>query len=575
MAGNDHIPTAPKDVIGDDGDLREMRDALRAGKRVTLAHDGHVYVGTEAGTPMSDADESWIESKLGHVIEMARQGYGVSVSPDGSISADRADHLAKARYDNDPGFNEQDIILIKTGIQDGALVRLHTDGHIEYFLPKDAVKPSAADAARLQTFIDEEISSGRLEQAWKNGETLAAKPDGSVVYQRVGEGPAPVEFPEDGGPVREVPDTADELEAEALGLELGAGAARILTNEEYETAALDAVKQRDAAARARATAEGAATAADAQLAEHQRVVQRIANERADVAKSAENYRNAGDAARAEEQSEKLARLDIEHRIAQQEVADARAAAETSRAAVTKHAQDEAKFEGQVKDSWATRTRNEFAQDNQEDQARVYRQAAIEMREAERLDEAYADLQSRGVAGAERVKEAADQARERAEGLRTKAEEFDKQPEPVTAPADAPTTPFRPNPGPFGDLSDAGESGQPDPLGTATAVAANDGSDVEIEMPPIDFSGDALASAGTDGSPGGSGEFETHPELATVSEFATESELDPPAAPDPWAAFDASAVGSSIEEPADFAGSFSESEPTADSFDEPSFDPLEG
>ncbi|MBK9972112.1 MAG: hypothetical protein IPP16_15805 [Acidimicrobiaceae bacterium] len=44
MAGNDHIPTAPTDVIGDDGDLRRMRDALRAGKNVTLAPDGAVYI---------------------------------------------------------------------------------------------------------------------------------------------------------------------------------------------------------------------------------------------------------------------------------------------------------------------------------------------------------------------------------------------------------------------------------------------------------------------------------------------------------------------------------------------------
>ena len=51
-------------------------------------------------------------------------------------------------------------------------------------------------------------------------------------------------------------------------------------------------------------------------------------------------------------------------------------------------------------------RQERAFDEQEDQARVYRQAADEMREAERLDEAYTDLEARGVADADRVKEAA-------------------------------------------------------------------------------------------------------------------------------------------------------------------------
>lgn len=85
MAGNDHIPTAPTDVIGDDGDLRRMRDALRAGKNVTLAPDGAVYISPDATNPMTDDAETFIESKLGMVVEMARMGYGVSVHPDGSI----------------------------------------------------------------------------------------------------------------------------------------------------------------------------------------------------------------------------------------------------------------------------------------------------------------------------------------------------------------------------------------------------------------------------------------------------------------------------------------------------------
>ena len=573
MAGNEHIPTAPREVIGDDGDLREMRDALRAGKRVTLAHDGHVYVGAEAGTAMTEADENWIESKLGHVIEMARQGYGVSINPDGSISADRADHLAKARYDNDPGFNEQDIILIKTGVQDGALVRLHTDGHIEYFLPKDAVKPSAENAARLQAFIDEEISSGRLEQAWKNGETLAAQPDGSVVYQRVEEGPAPVQFPEDGTLADPKLTTADQLDEEALGLELGAGAARILTNEEYETSASDAVKLRDAAARARATAEGAATAADAQLADKQAVSQRIAAERAEVTKRAEEYRNTGDAVRAEEMTEKAGRLDIEHRIAEREVADAKAAAESSRTAAAQHAQDETKFDDQVKESWSRRARNEGAQDSQEDQARVYRQAATEMREAERLDAAHADLQSRGVAGAERVKEAADQARARAEDLRTKAEAFDKQPDPVPAADDAPLPrEIKTNPGVFGDLSDAGGAGQADPLGTETAVAAAS-SDVEIEMPAMDMSSDAVDAGGLLAAPDADTGFETETGFSAGSEFGAETgfeagtEFDAVTEPEQLVTFGESDVATSFEE----TSAFAEPEPVSDTFDGGSFE----
>jgi hypothetical protein len=149
MAGNEHIPTAPKDVIGDDGDLRQMRDALRAGRRVTLAYDGKVYVSSDATTPMSEANENFIESKLGHVIELARQGYGVSVAPDGTISADRADHLSKVLYDPDPALSEQQRLLIQRGVTEGAMVRVHSDGRVEYFLAKDAVPPNPEQAVRL------------------------------------------------------------------------------------------------------------------------------------------------------------------------------------------------------------------------------------------------------------------------------------------------------------------------------------------------------------------------------------------------------------------------------------------
>ena len=474
MAGNDHIPTAPKDVIGDDGDLRQMRDALRAGKHVTLASDGKVYVSNEAKTPMTSDQEAFIESKLGHVIEMAREGYGVSVHPDGTISADRADHRAKAMYDMDAGFGEQERLLIQRGVQDGALVRLHTDGHVEYFLPKDAKPPSPAEAAKLQAFLDEEIASGRLADAWRNGETLAAQPDGSVVYQHVADGPAAVEFPEDVGVDTPPPTTADRLEEEAQGLELGAGAARRITLDEYEADAGEATRLRDAAARQKATAEAAAKVADAQFDEKQTVAARIAAEQVEVAKRAEEYRDAGDLERAEEMAEKWARLNVEHRIAEQEVVAAKSAADASRADVAKHAADEATYEGRVRESWTERTRNEEAQDNQEDQARAYRRAATEMREAERLDAAYTDLEARGVDGAERVKEAADQARRRAEAIRTEAESYDKQPEWATSPDDpAPTRPIRPNPGVFGDdLSDVSSTGAADdPLGADTALAA--------------------------------------------------------------------------------------------------------
>jgi hypothetical protein len=525
MAGNEHIPTAPRDVIGDDGDLRQMRDALRAGKRVTLAYDGKVYVSSDASTPMSEANENFIESKLGHVIELARQGYGVSVAPDGTISADRADHLSKVRYDPDPALSEQQRLLIQRGVTEGAMVRVHSDGRVEYFLAKDAVPPNPEQAVRLQAAIDAEISSGRLLTSMQNGETLSANPDGSLDYRRTAPGPEPVQFPEEGGApaggtTPNTLGTADELDAEAKSLELGAGAARINATEDYEGAATDAVKLRDAAVRNRKAAEAAAAEADRQVVEKQDVVARIAAEQTQVAARAEQLRDSGDPAGAEEQAEKWYRLRAEERVAQQEVTAAQEAAKAGRADVDRHTKDEATYEAQVRGSFTQRQKLEDVFDEQEDQARVYRQAATEMREAERLEAAYADVRSRGVAGAERVRDAAAQHRAAADQLSAKARAFDAPPAPTTStpPTTETTTTFVSPNSPladgFGDTNpgDTPDDASPDPVAAAAAdpeieiempamdvgtdsgdVAAAD-PEIEIEMPALDLSSDPVAMA---------------------------------------------------------------------------------
>jgi hypothetical protein len=106
-------------------------------------------------------------------------------------------------------------------------------------------------------------------------------------------------------------------------------------------------------------------------------------------------------------------------------------------------------------------------DEQEDQARAYRGAATELREAQRLEEAYADLSARGVAGAERVKEAAAQHRAKADELSAKARAFDEQGVPTSQ---APTD----------DGSDAG-TGQ----AAVAAATAGDDIDIDIEIPSVD------------------------------------------------------------------------------------------
>ena len=483
MGGNDHIPTAPREVIGDDGDLRQMRDALRAGKSVTLAYDGKVYVSPTAGPAMTPAHEQFIESKLGHVVELARSGYGVSVRPDGTISADRADHLSKVLYDPDLELSEQQRLLIQRGVSEGGQVRVHSDGRVEYFLAKDASRPDPAQVARLQQAVDAEISSGRLLEALRAGETLSANPDGSLDYVRTAPGPDPIEFPEDGGAVATL--RSADLDAEALALELGVGAARLDAAGEYEAASTEAVTRRDDAARRHKAAEAGQAEAERQVTEKHAVAERIRAEQTRVAADAEQARSAGDLRRAEELSERLVRLRIEERAAAAEVSGAEAAAAAGKAEVARQVEAEARHEDAARSAFGRQQRVEDVFDQQEDQARVYRQAATELGEAERLDAAYADLEARGVAGAERVQQAAGEHRARAESLRRQAEAFDAPASAGgTGAADDVVPPVR-LPPPVFDLGDVSEAGA-----DAFAPADVDAGDGGAEAGPVATGGGA-------------------------------------------------------------------------------------
>jgi hypothetical protein len=137
-----------------------------------------------------------------------------------------------------------------------------------------------------------------------------------------------------------------------------------------------------------------------------------------------------------------------------------------------------------------------------------------MREAERLDAAYADLKARNVPDAERVREAAAQHRTMAEELRADAEAFDA---PVPSPQDQPTPAGVRMPprteeerlerGPFGATEPPtdGDLAAVDPLGAgpdgallAASPTEPAGDDVDIEMPPDDISRDAdFADASTE------------------------------------------------------------------------------
>ncbi len=511
---NPHIATAPREVIGDDDDLRTMRNALREGEHVTLASDGHVYVSRDAGTPMSETQEAFIESKLGHVIELARARYGVGVKPDGTIFADRADHLSKVMYDPDPALSEQQRLLVRQGISEGAHVQVHADGRVEYFLARDTPKPPAAQVARLQAAFDDQVSGGRLLSEMTNGHSLSANPDGSLDYRPVAPGPDPVLFPED----RVILDTIDEFEAEAAALDLGAGAARIGALEEMLHGERAAITRRDEAGREHAAAEGAAREAERQADDARDRGNEFAKFEQESWRKADAAKAAGDTALAQEATESAQGLAVMKINARLEEETAREALAKHRATAARHADEEQRFEAEVVGTKRRAKELEDVFDTQEEQAKEYRVAAAELREAERLEEALPDLEARGVPGVERIRTAAAEHRRLAAEAAERGNAFDKPvatvPDPPVStidsapPSPEPTRPVTLPPPVHDDLRDfSDEVGSDTPATSAADVDAVDSASAaeldlevpaaaadavamqEIEMPAMDLSGE--------------------------------------------------------------------------------------
>ncbi|WP_162941513.1 hypothetical protein [Desertimonas flava] len=431
MATPRDIPTAPRDVIGDDGDLRLMRDALRAGKRATLASDGKVYVSAEAGSPMTEEQEAWIESKLGHVIELARSGYGVTVQPDGEMSAHRADHRSIVLYDPDPNLSEQQRLLIERAISEGAQVRIHSDGRVEYTRFDDSTPPTGEVAAEMRAVLEAEIDSGRLVAALQGGQTLDLSPRGDIGYITTAPGPEPVLFPEDRKLLDSVNATPEDFEEEALGLEVGAGAARMSAHEDFLAATRAATAKASAADRDRVAAEATATQANRQAQEADTRANEFRHKELEAWKQADAAKATGDTALAAEATEMAQGLAVRATAARLEAEDARAAAATATATATRLAGEKEAFDAERTAAQTRAKEYEDILDQQEQQAAEYRTAAAELREAKRLEAELPDLEARSVPGVERVRQAAAEHRRLAQEAAERGNAYDAPTPPVT------------------------------------------------------------------------------------------------------------------------------------------------
>lgn len=181
MAGPRTLPdgrpapdVAPDEEILDQQDLRQIADALRAGKHVGLSSDGkvHVFENTD-GTPGMDAtSEAFIEDHLGEVRSFLQLGFSASIHPDGRIWGHSADDKFKFQTDEVVALTDADRAEIRTFVARGADVAITPDGTVQFTQHPGLPVRTLAEADAVMEFIAQETASGRLAQQAAEGRGL-------------------------------------------------------------------------------------------------------------------------------------------------------------------------------------------------------------------------------------------------------------------------------------------------------------------------------------------------------------------------------------------------------------------
>ncbi|MEZ5270687.1 MAG: hypothetical protein R2694_00055 [Ilumatobacteraceae bacterium] len=219
-------------------------------------------------------------------------------------------------------------------------------------------------------------------------------------------------------------DTAAELAAEASMMEQRAAAAREAMLDTKGQEYLEGARQHSSLHRAAAAAEAEAKVAGEQAALHRSWTASFLDEATDLDRKAAEADAAGNTTDAAELREDAQRA--MHR-AEESAAWAVDDAAAQQAALARKADVDRQL-----DDLGTTSAGHFDQmdaeelrfDEMEDAALVMRTAAAQLAEAERLDAAAADLEARGVAGGDRVRDAAAQARADAADTVDQAQQLD-------------------------------------------------------------------------------------------------------------------------------------------------------
>lgn len=388
----------------------QIRTSLYSGRGVRLSGNDSPTTMLEPSTEMTAEGDAFFTGKLDKIAELLDRGFVVNIDSQGAILATTPDHRSRYISTQETDIDVMDRLMVKQALEQGSKVSIERDGSLVIDAVADAAVPTAEVAAARFAEFERLADSGQINSELAEGRDF-----------QFDESAVPMAPPENDNRLEDPFDTAAELEAEAEALQLGVDAARDRMLPEFandkETAEIERVaaegrlamtKAEDEMALQQAVASGEAAASAAQGAADQRAL-------------AQQFRDAGDEARAEASETDATNLDAVEAVHRNVERAALAVADAARERVT--TETEAVQSATLASAAVNARYSELDQalDEQQEQVSGARLAAAELAEAERLEAALPDLEARGVEGTERIRAAIAEHRAAAEVLVQQAE----------------------------------------------------------------------------------------------------------------------------------------------------------
>jgi hypothetical protein len=162
--------------------LQDMSVALSQGRRVRFTPEGDPTTSLDTMGAMQQGAADFLGTKVDEINALLDKGLEVSVDPDGSLYAYTPDRSSRYISDVNPDVDVMERYVVHEGIRKGANVVIEPDGSIGYHVPPDTTPPTQQQAeVRIKAF-DNEVDTGKLSEAAKQGKQFELSNEGSMSY---------------------------------------------------------------------------------------------------------------------------------------------------------------------------------------------------------------------------------------------------------------------------------------------------------------------------------------------------------------------------------------------------------